>query len=724
MYKKISLISSLFLGTISYTLAAPNNGTVISGDATISQNYTTTNINQNSNKAIINWQDFSIKSNETVNFNQPNINSITLNKVTGNEKSIINGALNANGQVWILNSNGIIFDKNASINTSGLLATTSEISNEDFNSGNYNFTNSTSNSIINLGTITIDNQGYVILTSKEVQNDGTIEAIKGNIHLVGADEYSINLNGNSLVELTVNKGVLDALVKNSGSIIADGGEIFLTTNAADELLRGVVNNTGVIKANSLDDITGVVELFAHEGEVQVGGEITANEGFVETSGKDFKILENAKIKAKDWLIDPTNMNVTDATSYEDSLNSGSTITIVTNNSSGNDEGNIYINDTITWTTPSKLILNAYNNIFINKTITATNGQLALYYGQGAPESGNTSNYYVNAPINLKAGNNFFTKLGNNGGETSWTVITTLDALQNLSLSANSALGANLTYTTNTGVGFDPLGDVYQKFFGNFDGLGHTISNLYINRPTEDYVGLFGWVYSGDIKNLKIENAKITGNTQVGGLIGYTDVATIYNSNVTGTIKGANYIGGLIGILADQGGIYDSYTQGSVSGSNAGGLIGYSINNGEIKNSYSNSTVSGSNTIGGLIGYLNIGTITNSYSNGDVNGSTNAGGLIGVVNGSSTITNSFWDKNSSGQVTSAGGIGKTTDEMRYIGTFRDIGNWNIEIDNSLPDGPPILSYNNSGPIWKISPYTYNIPDATVTWSGNINSYTEF
>ena len=116
-------------------------------------NINTTNINQSSNKAIINWQDFSIKSNETVNFNQPNSNSITLNRVIGNEKSIIDGALNANGQVWLINSNGVLFGKNAKVNTAGIVASTKDISNEDFNNGNYNFKGNSTASIVNEGEI-------------------------------------------------------------------------------------------------------------------------------------------------------------------------------------------------------------------------------------------------------------------------------------------------------------------------------------------------------------------------------------------------------------------------------------------------------------------------------------------------------------------------------------------------------------------------------------------
>ena len=397
---KISLVVSALLGATTISFAAPSGGVVTSGSATISQNGTTTNINQSTQKATINWQKFSVASNETVNFNQPNVNSITLNRVIGNEKSIINGALNANGQVWILNSNGVLFGKNASINTAGLLATTAQLSDTDFNAENYRFKNATANSVINEGTITISNSGSVILASNEVRNQGTIKAIKGKVHLVGASEYTVNLNGNSLVNLKVDKGVLDALVENSGHIIADGGEIYLTTNAVNELLKGVVNNTGIIEANSLDGLTGHVELFAHGGEVQVGGSIEAKDGFVETSGKNFTVQSDTKITAKTWLIDPTNVTVDDATAYENSLNAGTDVTIQTDNANGADEGNIVINDSITWNGASKLTLDAFNNIYINNNIIIENvdAELALYYGQGALYQNNTSDYILTGTI--------------------------------------------------------------------------------------------------------------------------------------------------------------------------------------------------------------------------------------------------------------------------------------------------------------------------------------
>ena len=264
---KISLVVSALLGSVVIASAAPSGGTVTSGIANISQSGNVTNINQSTQKASINWNNFSIASNETVNFNQSNVNSVTLNRVIGNEKSIIDGALNANGQVWILNSNGILFNKSAKINTAGLLATTAQLSDKDFQDGNYNFKNSSKNSVINLGTIEVANSGYVVLSSNEVKNPGTIKAVKGKVHLVGADSYSLNLNGNSIVNLVVDKGILDSLVENSGTIIADGGEVYLTTNAVNELLKGVVNNTGIIEANSLDGLTGKVTIKLPDGQL-------------------------------------------------------------------------------------------------------------------------------------------------------------------------------------------------------------------------------------------------------------------------------------------------------------------------------------------------------------------------------------------------------------------------------------------------------------------------
>jgi len=369
---KYSVIS---LVVASNLYGAPSGGTVVSGNATISQNANTTNINQSSNKAVINWQDFSIKSNETVNFNQPNSNSITLNRVIGNEKSIIDGALNANGQVWLINSNGVLFGKNAKVNTAGIVASTKDISNEDFNNGNYNFKGNSTASIVNEGEIKSLANTHATFIANSVTNKGKIEVHKGTINLVGASDVTLTLNENQNLSLKVNKGVVDALVDNQNLIVANGGQIYLTTNAKDELLKGVVNHSGIIEANSIDDLQSEVILFAHGGTTNVDGSIIAKNSFVETSGEKLNVTSNTKVVAKDWLLDPTDIliestggsvltgNSVSATAIQNNLETTNVHLQATNN--------ITVNQNITWSTDKQLKLQA-NNINVNATINNTN----------------------------------------------------------------------------------------------------------------------------------------------------------------------------------------------------------------------------------------------------------------------------------------------------------------------------------------------------------------
>ena len=160
------------------------------------------------------------------------------------------------------------------------------------------------------------------------------------------------------------------MVENSGNIIANGGEIYLTTNAVNELLKGVVNNTGIIEANSLDGLTGKVELFAHGGTANVSGTINAEDGFVETSGDKVKISDDFKVKADKWLIDPTDFTIAAsggdmsgmALSANLELLGEGEIEIESADGSTEGNGNIYINDEIIWNSNSKLTLNAQNDI--------------------------------------------------------------------------------------------------------------------------------------------------------------------------------------------------------------------------------------------------------------------------------------------------------------------------------------------------------------------------
>ena len=168
----------------SVALAAPTGGVISSGTATISTSGTTTTINQSTVKAAIDWSSFSTNSNEVVNFVQPNSSSITLNRVTGSTVSTLNGQLNANGQVFIINPNGVLFGSTSQVNTAGLVASTLNISNADFNNNIFNFNNSSNNKTVeNRGKITVPTGGTVALIAPTVKNTGTIKAPQGNVLL-------------------------------------------------------------------------------------------------------------------------------------------------------------------------------------------------------------------------------------------------------------------------------------------------------------------------------------------------------------------------------------------------------------------------------------------------------------------------------------------------------------------------------------------------------------
>ncbi len=167
-------------------------------------------------------------------------------------------------------------------------------------------------------------------------------------------------------------------------------------------------------------------------------------------------------------------------------------------------------------------------------------------------------------------------------------------------------------------GFEPIGTNTNKFTGIYDGQGHTISNLYINRPATDYIGLFGAI-NGEVSNLGLVDADITGNFGVSGLCG-DNVGTITNCYSTGSVSGDSYVGGLCG--------------------------------------------------------YNVVTITNCYSTGNVSGVSWVGGLCVYNSDTGTITNCYWDTETSGQSISSGGEGRTTAEMTYPYAENTYINWDF------------------------------------------------
>jgi len=204
------------------------------------------------------------------------------------------------------------------------------------------------------------------------------------------------------------------------------------------------------------------------------------------------------------------------------------------------------------------------------------------------------------------------------------------------------IDCSATTTWNGGLGFMPVGNTSKPFNGTFNGNNHTISNLYINRPTEDYVGLFGYSNGSYISNIGLVNVNVNGKDFTGGLVGYIKYGIVSNSYSTGKINGSGTLGGLVGYIG-TGNISNSYSISNVTGSNfhVGGLVGY-IEETSISNSYVAGRVTGL-AVGGLVGYNNNGNISNSYSTGNFTGSF-SGGLVSNYEGGN-ILNSYWNNNS-------------------------------------------------------------------------------
>ncbi|MDZ7851444.1 MAG: filamentous hemagglutinin N-terminal domain-containing protein [Halomonas sp.] len=244
------------------------------------------NITQSSQNAAINWQAFDIASGEAVNFRQPDTSSMTLNRVLGSDPSAVMGTLTANGKIFLVNPNGVLVGADSSVNVGGLVASTLDISNNDFMDGRYHFAGTGDGSIVNRGTINADG-GYVALLGANVSNQGTLQANLGTVALAAGDAITLDVAGDSLLNVVVNQGALDALVQNGGMIQADGGTVMMTAQSAGDLFQSAVNNTGVIRAQSIENRNGTIMLAGdmHSGTVNIGGTLDASgKGAGQTGG--------------------------------------------------------------------------------------------------------------------------------------------------------------------------------------------------------------------------------------------------------------------------------------------------------------------------------------------------------------------------------------------------------------------------------------------------------
>jgi filamentous hemagglutinin family protein len=306
----------------------PSGGQVVAGSVTLPPSANSPaaqqTITQHSHKAIVNWDSFSIGAGNHLRINQPSRQSVLLNRVTGNNPSAIFGQLTANGQIFLVNPQGIYFAPGAQLDVGGLVASTLAIRDDDFLAGRYRFSQvgagNTAISVINDGVIRAREGGYVVLAGDYAANRGIVQAQLGSVVLAAGSAMTLDVVGDSLVNFAVNERSVHQLagVANSGELLADGGRVIMTAATARALTTAAVNNSGLIQARGTDERDGAVFLLADAGNialdngslidvsgtsrgggtVHVGGDFHgATSGGISANAARVNVAENAVIRA-------------------------------------------------------------------------------------------------------------------------------------------------------------------------------------------------------------------------------------------------------------------------------------------------------------------------------------------------------------------------------------------------------------------------------------------
>jgi filamentous hemagglutinin family protein len=265
--------------------AQPTGGRVVAGQAAITRSPGTTTVTQQSNRAVVDWQRFDVGRDQTVQFQQPNAGSWTLNRVTTPDPSQIAGRIQANGGVAIVNQSGIVFGQGSSVNVGALIASAANITNEAFMAGRMEFNGAPRPGarVENHGTVTVADRGLAVLAAPGVANTGTIRGRLARVALAGAETFALDMAGDGLLSIDVTQAVRQgggALVTNSGTVEAPGGSVLLSAHAASGLVEDVVRQSGRVSANT-DAATGRAGQVAIRGQ---GGAVRI-EGMVEAAGQ-------------------------------------------------------------------------------------------------------------------------------------------------------------------------------------------------------------------------------------------------------------------------------------------------------------------------------------------------------------------------------------------------------------------------------------------------------
>jgi hypothetical protein len=520
--------------------------------------------------------------------------------------------------------------------------------------------------------------------------------------------------------------------------------VTLNARSAQDIAGSLVNNSGIVRANTLverggeiwitgDQVasTGSLQAAApsagNAGQITVKGDMASGRlalagqidvsaaggqgGNVETSAAHVGIARSTQVDSRGsvgtghWLIDPTDFTVAAGSGVQttsgigaDTLasNLASTSITLATAAAGSEPGDIHVNADVTWSSNNTLTLQASRHINLNASLTATGTSAGLVLTPGTGGS-----------LRILTTDTLSPKITLSGASATLTIasqaytlvrdVAGLQAMQS-GLAGRYALAVDIDASSTAANGFTPIGNetatgatTTNAFTGTFEGLGHTITGLTINRSgsTANAVGLFASTNNATLRNFQLVGGAVSGRMFVGSVAGYTNGSTTLSNvrssasvTATTTDGSAVRVGGLVGLMAGgnaAAGISDSVATGAVSATvannstaNVGGLVGevdagslsqvrstgtvtaalsagtndVSItagglvgrhSGGAIGNATSTGNVSGGRYTGGLVGYLDAGSLSNVRSDGAVSGSGDVGGLLGFAAGTGSLT---------------------------------------------------------------------------------------
>ena len=704
-------------------LANPEGGVVSAGSASIATSGNTLTVNQTSNKAVIDWRGFDIGAGETTQFVQPGSTSIALNRVNSNSASRIDGNLTANGNVIIVNQNGVLFGGGAKVDVNGLVASTADIDNNKFmnSTGALTFDKAGNpNAVIaNAGQITAKEAGLVGLVAPNVINSGVITAKLGRVHLASGDMATVDLYGDGLMDVAVSGSVQSQLVANRGLISADGGTVALTAAAGRDIINSLIDQSGALQAQSVDVKNGKIVIAAESSNSKIkfsgtakangnthgnGGKVTiigkgdvdftgtveamggtqsGDGGFVETSGHTLSVSGNVNASASNgnagtWLLDPATINI---------ITGGSSSSLTASSIDPS-----YIVSSLNGT---NITLTADESITVTNAIDASGNASAGNLTLNAPTT------YLNAAITLKSGsilsgNPTTVNVGATGKVQNGVDVAADNATVNLSaatynLAQQVLIAKSLTVNGNGAILDGQSATRVMEIDGTNSGITVNLNNLTLQHGNGNGADRPGWG---------------------GALLVYAEgsnQATVNISNSSILDNSTTYGGGILNNGSDSGHailtISDSIISNNTAYNNGGGIDNFGADSGHATTTINNSKISGNSANGGhgggVVNDARNGSATLTISNSTILGNSSGafgGGVMNDGSSSGNATSTINNSTISGNSTSdAGGA-----IFNYGGVLA-IGNSTI-LNNSA---------NRAGAVYNYSSATAAINNSTIT-----------